>query len=391
MKKSIYLIAGMMLFVLFQQCKRDDRLDHIDENAPAPAQVSNIKSISTLGGAILTYKIPSDPNLSYVKAVYEIQPGVFREGKSSYYTDSLKLEGFGDTNEYKVKLYSVGKNEKASEPLEVTIKPLIPPVISAFEDLTMEAGFGGVKIRFKNKLEANIAIVLQGDTTGSGTILPIQTFYTKTPAGSFSVRGMSSTEKKFSVYLKDRWNNKSPALVKSFTPLFEQKVPKPFATVKLPTDEWEPVEPNYPMERLWDNDINSIFASRHTTVLPQWFTLDLGKTVILSRMKMNQRAPEYTYTGANVKSFEIYSSNNPNSDGSFGNWKLLGSFKSFKPSGLPMGTVTQEDINYAYTQGEDFEFDGLQQGYRYIRFKSLETYGGGAQVTIAELNFWGKF
>ncbi|HWW40209.1 DUF5000 domain-containing lipoprotein [Pedobacter sp.] len=390
MKKVIY-ITGIAILILLQQCKRDDRLDHIDPNAPAPAQVSSVKSQSTAGGAILTYKIPSDPNLSYVKAVYEIQPGVFREGKSSFYTDTLKLEGFGDTREYNVKLYSVGKNEKASEPLDVKITPLTPPVLVAFDDLSIEAGFGGVKIRFKNKLEANMAIVLEADTVGNGVLLPIQTFYTKTPAGIFSARGLSSTEKKFSVYLRDRWNNKSPALVKSLVPLFEQKVPKPFTAVKLPTDEYEPVEGQYPMERMWDGLVDQgIFASRHGTVLPQWFTVDLGRKVIFSRMKMHQRAPDYTYTGSNVKAFEIYGSNNPNSDGSFGNWKLLGSFKSYKPSGLPMGKVTAEDINYGFTQGEDFEFEDMTEAYRFIRFKTLETYGGGGQITISELSFWGK-
>ncbi len=51
-----------------------------------------------------TYDLPKDPNLSYIKAVYEAQPGVFNETKSSYYTDTLALAGYGDTGR-KVKLY----------------------------------------------------------------------------------------------------------------------------------------------------------------------------------------------------------------------------------------------------------------------------------------------
>jgi hypothetical protein len=391
MKKILLIIIAAVSMTLLLQCKKEGRIDHLDPNAPAPAQVSAVKSESVPGGAIVTYKIPSDPNLSYVKAVYEIQPGVFREGRSSFYTDTLKLDGFGDTSVYKVKIYSIGRNEKASQPLEITIKPLTPPVLTAFGNLSIEVGFGGVKIRLKNKLEAALAIVLEADTVGNGVLLPIQTFYTKTPEGTFSARGLNSVQTKFSVYLRDRWNNKSPAIITSLTPLFEEKVPKPFTAVHLPTDEYEPVEAQYPLERMWDGLVDQgIFASRHNTVLPQWFSFDLGRAVVLSRMKMHQRAPDYTYTGANVKTFEIYGSNNPNSDGSFGNWKLLGTFKSFKPSGLPTGRVTAEDINYGFTQGEDFEFEDVRDSYRYIRFKTLETYGGGAQVTISELSFWGK-
>ncbi len=104
MKKNLYTIMATAFTVLLLQCKKEGRVDHIDPNAPAPAQVSAVKSESVPGGAIVTYKIPGDPNLSYVKAVYEIQPGVFREGRSSFYTDTIKLDGFGDTSIYKVKI-----------------------------------------------------------------------------------------------------------------------------------------------------------------------------------------------------------------------------------------------------------------------------------------------
>ncbi|RQO65347.1 hypothetical protein DBR43_31405 [Pedobacter sp. KBW06] len=390
MKKLMYLIAGCLSLLLLQ-CKTEDRLDHLDPNAAAPAQVYSIKSESKPGGAILTYKLPADPNLSYVKAVYEIQPGVFREGKSSFYTDSLKLEGFGDTREYTVKVYSIGKNEKASAPVEVKVTPLTPPIESSFKELVMEPGFGGIKIKFKNEFAANMAIVVMADTVGNDVLLPVQTFYTKTVAGTFAVRGLTSAPKKFSVYLRDRWNNKSESLVKTIAPLFEQKVPKPFKALKLPTDEYEPVESQYPMDRMWDDKVdNGVFASRHNTSTPQWFTFDLGRAVVISRMKMHQRHPDYTYTGANVKRFELWGTNDPGLDGAFTNWKLLGTFKSFKPSGLPLGRATAEDNNYGHTQGEDFDLEEIPLAYRYLRFKTLETYGGGAQITIAELSFWGK-
>jgi len=381
----------VLLLLLGQACKEEERLDHMDANAAAPQQVSNIRSTGTPGGAMLTYQIPSDENLAYVKAVYEIQPGVFKEGKASYYTDTIRLEGFGDTNEYDVKVYSVGKNEKASEPVSIKIRPLTPPVTSSFEALSIEAGFGGVKVRFKNETEANLAIVLESDTAGKGLNAPLQTFYTKAREGAYSVRGLPSLERSFSVYLRDRWGNKSAVLTKKITPLFEQEVPKPFASLRLPTDSYLPVESAYPMERMWDGLVDIwIFASQ-STALVQWFSIDLKKEVVLSRMKMHQRSPNYTYGGANVKVFELYGSNAPATDGSFNNWTLLGKFQSFKPSKLPTGQNSAEDYDYAYTKGEDFEFQETPQAYRYYRFKTLETWGGGGGCHITELSFFGKF
>jgi hypothetical protein len=118
----MFIIIHLLLF----SCREDGRIDHIDGNAPAPAQVSDVTVRGTPGGAVLKYKLPKDENLLYVQAIYETQPGVQRKAKSS--CDSLVLEGYGDTQEYDIMLYSVGRNEKMSEPLTVPIKPTTPLV-----------------------------------------------------------------------------------------------------------------------------------------------------------------------------------------------------------------------------------------------------------------------
>ena len=388
MKKLMYIFFALLVGVLNQSCKEEPRLDHFDLDAPAPQQIGNVKVENTPGGAWLTYNLNTDANLSYVKAVYEIQPGVFKETRSSIYTDTLKLEGFGKTEDYDVKVFSVGKNEKESEPTIVKIHPLTPPVQLAFNDLTVEAGFGGIKIRIKNALKANLAIVVDADTSGKGALRPLQTFYTTATEASFSVRGLSDKEKKFSVYLRDRWGNLSLAIVKNLTPLFEQKIPKPFGTYNLPTDQ-PAMSATYALSLMWDNLVNTgIYATANNTPIPQWFTFSLNNPVVISRMKMHQRTPPFTYLGACVKVFELYGSNAPAADGSWASWTLLGKFNSFKPSGP--GIVTTEDNTYAFTNGEDFELDYIPPAYKYIRIKTLETWGGTGQVTIAEISFWGS-
>lgn len=396
MKQLIYILTLCLAVILWQRCKEAGRLDHIDNSIPAPGQISNVKVVNTPGGAILTYKLPNDPNLSYVKAIYEISPGNISESKASVYNDTLVVNGFGNTNTYTVKLFSVGLNEKVSEPLSVEVHPLTPPVVTAFKNLSIQAGFSGVKIRFQNELLANLAIVLLADTSGDGYFTQLQTYYTKAPSGSFSYRGMAPVKKTFKVYLRDRWNNKSDTLTSELTPLFEELVPKPFLSVNLPGDTNSPVAAGYNVEQMWNGILGTgIFASPWTSKIPQWFTFDLKQKVVISRLKEHQRATNYTYTGSNVKSFELWGSTNPDADGGWKNWSMLGTFKSLKPSGLPLGQMTAEDYAYGYTNGEDFELDSdvfpaAKQEVRYLRFKTTETYGGGVQVTICEITFWGQ-
>ncbi|MEI3445404.1 MAG: DUF5000 domain-containing lipoprotein [Bacteroides thetaiotaomicron] len=54
-----------------------------------------------------------------------------------------------------------------------------------------------------------------------------------------------------------------------------------------------------------------------------------------------------------MKEFELLGSNAPNEDGSDDGWTSLGIFESYKPSGLPGTSTTNEDIEYV-EQGESF-------------------------------------
>lgn len=389
MKKFKYFIPIFLFAALLSRCK-EDRNIYLDGNAPAPAQITNINVVPTSGGAILTYRIPSDKNLSYVKAVYHIQPGVTREAKSSYFTDTLAIVGFGDTLSHEVNLYSVGKNEKESSPITITVKPLIPAVDSVFKTLTLDPTFGGVRVSFLNSFRADLSIVVLMDSTGQGNWVPVTADYTDALNGSFYGRGFAPLEKRFAVFVRDRWNNKSDTLIKNLTPWAEKLIPKNlFKTYKLPGDTWQSVQPQYNLEKIWDDIVNvneNIFASNVMTV-PQYFTIDLGQSVIFSRMKLYQRS-NYPYNGFWVYSFEIWGSNAPDADGGWTHWQKLGAFTSQKPSGLADPSYTAGDMDFVKA-GEDFIFDGGLPSVRYIRFVMLSDRAGVGKYQIGELTFWG--
>lgn len=395
MKKQIVYFLAVFLAAFGQSCKEEGRIDYIDDSLPAPAQVSNVEIVETPGGAIVTYDLPDDPNLAYVKAVYDIRPGVMREAKASLYTDTLKLVGYGNTDPHQVSIFTVGKNEKMSEPLTKSFTPLTPPIVETYEALEVVETFGGVQIRFENESKADLSIVLMADTANTGTMEPMYTFYTAAPEGVYAVRGFDTLETEFQAFVRDRWNNKSDTLSRILKPIFEQEIPKStWTALHLPTDTWQPAE-SYHLHYLWNNNINgyggAIFASTNSSILPQWFTVDLGVSAAISRIVVHQSQPGgHFYKGSGPKRWEIYGSNDPASDGSWDSWTLMGTFESFKPSGLPMGQENEEDRQYGWINGEDCTFIERQPAYRYLRFKTLETYGSSGQVVMAEMDVWGQ-
>lgn len=134
--KLLKIIGIPLLFWLcLTGCKRELVKEPIDKDAATPGVVTNIKVVNTNGGATLTYTLPNDKDLLYVKAVYETSKGHQQEVKASYYTNSMKLPCFGDTLGHTVTLYAVSKSEIASAPVTVEVNPLVAPYVLAFRSL----------------------------------------------------------------------------------------------------------------------------------------------------------------------------------------------------------------------------------------------------------------
>lgn len=96
----------------------------------------------------------------------------------------------------------------------------------------------------------------------------------------------------------------------------------------------------------------------------------------------------YFYRHGNVKKFELLGSNAPNEDGSDDGWTSLGIFESYKPSGLPGTSTTNEDIEYV-EQGESFRVSPDFDAYQYYRIKFLESWSGSHFVHLMEVQLFG--
>jgi hypothetical protein len=408
--KKIFIIMITALIYMTSGCKEEGQLYHVDDSVSAPAALTiNGTPVSKPGGAVIKYTVQKDKNLLGVKAVYE-RNGEICETKASLYTDSLTVEGFGDTNTHEVNLYSVGRNGKLSEPVPVRITPLTPAIFSS--SVTMESGFGGVIINLAgNDSRANLSLVLLNDTVGTGEWSYVQTFYTQSVSMRFACRGLKSDEQKFALYIRDRWNNMSDTLVEILTPLEETMIPKTnpaWENARLPTDTYGAYnnEGRYALEGAWDGGTSVYYAGQMSQPMPQHFTINLKRKVIINRFQLFPRQSIELYSGAAPRTFELWGTDNPPQDGSFDNWHKLGEWEQLKPSGYgegsEVGTITAEDTEYFRTNGGNYEIvptDAMPNPYiavSYLRFRTTScfgTYGTDAttgQTLVGELTFYGQ-
>ncbi len=61
-----------------------------------------------------------------------------------------------------------------------------------------------------------------------------------------------------------------------------------------------------------------------------------------------------------------------------------------KPSGLPVGELTQDDWDARHA-GDEFNVPLEAPAVRYLRVEVLETWGRTQHFAISELEFWGNY
>jgi len=392
--KSLKLICIPLLFwVCLTGCKREITRVPIDKDGSVPGVVTDIKVVNTNGGATLTYTLPGSKNLLYVKAVYETSKGHTQEVKASYYTNSMDLSCFGDTLEHTVTLYAVSKSEVASAPVTVTVHPLTPPCVLAFRTLKIVPAFGGINIKASNITKADLAIVPLVDTLKNGTWATLDNIYTADSLINTNVRGLDTITRRYGFYVRDRCGNRSDTLFLTLSPFFEQKLDKKlWSERRLPGDAVTVYGTT--IQAMWNGQDNHgwpVTFTDESAGSPQTFTIDLGLTSTLSRLKLNSYEDFGVYYGRGaMKIFQIWGSNNPNPDGSYdASWTKLLDCTVVKPSGSPLGTETGADKAAAFA-GFQFEFPSGLPAYRYIRIRNLQNWPGSYFMSIVQFTLWGK-
>jgi len=396
MKKLKYIYIAFLAIALIASSCEEDKHGPLNGDAPAPGPVRDVQVKNISGAAEISYKIPDDEGLSYVKAVYEVN-GKTREAKSSFHNTKLLVEGFGEAKEYEVTLYAVSKSEKESVPVRIKVNPLTPPIIDVRTSLEVIPTFGGINVSFENLNNGNITIqVLRKDAGGDWVVL--DNYYTKNTRGNFSVRGQEVQEITFGVFVKDRWNNYSDTLTANYTPIFEEEIPKiGFRDFRFPSEPKE-FSSGWVLSRMWDNNITG--NGYHTPQnIPQPFnvTFDMGASAKLSRYKIWQRqGAAWIYGHGNPHTWELWGNNSSSpltvSEG-FDGWVLLGTYQMVKPSGGAPGNNSAEDLAVS-VEGHEYDIDPTAPPVRYLRWRHIDNWGAiGGEIGflhIAEISVYGK-
>ena len=395
MNKIKYIIL-LMIFLI--SCVDDSEHGPYGSDSTPPGPVAINEVVNTPGGAVIYFTPPSDEDLLYVKASFEDENEIERQVIVSSVIDSLSIVGFAQEGTYPVDVIAVDRGENESIPTTVNINPMEAPIHAILNSMVGNDDFGGINIAYENPTRAEVSLNLS-TIDGDGNLVFRESFYTSQASSSYSFRGYDPIPTVFVIYVEDRWGNQTDTRSFEATPLEDIFMDKAYWAIEsMPGDE-SFSEYGFTANQIWDGYWSNQWNCGHTNFLPlpHQLTLDLGQTAKLNRFKLYQRGGSELYKHGNPKVFEMYGRENLESlpiydpDDPGDGWIYLGTFESFKPSGLPPGSNTAEDYEYQ-DNGEDFVFgyDARQYDIRYIRLVNVESWNNQMVTVIGELSFWGS-
>jgi hypothetical protein len=387
------IIFSIFLVTLTFSCSKNEDVD-----STPPGILSNISVVPTNGGGIISYSLPSDNDISYVRAEYTNSQGeeVFRV--SSRYNTSVEINGLNQTTPIKVRLYVVDENENISDEVEVEFTPLESFIYLVQQSIEISPDLGGVKITWENIATKTVFVYVH---ILNGTDETIRILSSDNAEESLFIRGLDAVEMTFSTKVEDFDGNITDLqVVGNYTPLFEEKIEKNTWTLitsqSINGNAYEGRTVNF-----WDDIVDTVetdsdnsyfIATRENNGgslnFPLDIVIDLNKNVKIKRFKVWQRAywyqgggVTYHYQEENIKSFNLYASNDAQS------WDLLGEFDIGDPrdsAGNIPASAFQEAID-----GHDFTLANTSEQFRYLKISITSNYGSTIITVGSEITLYG--
>lgn len=404
-KRPLYLLIGVLAFSItcLLSCQKGDKYIFPDSSDKTkPGVVTDIKVKNFNGGAVLTYALPSDPNLLYVQATYKINNVAVRQSKSSYFLDTIRVEGFQSSKDYTVTLTAVTRANISSDPVTVTVHPDTPYYELIRKSLKLAADFGGINIQGLNPYHRAVGLNMVNIDPVTKKYVTADNHYTSVDTINYSVRGYPVTPAKFGLYVTDEFGNASDTLIVDATPLFEELLDKSkFFTYQTGSDAYIGYGGILPY--LWDGlTVEGPGAAPWQTTIgpvpkPVQGTFGVGRTYKLSHFLMWVRSYGY----ANPEDFTIWGSNADSPQDATtpggaapgtvsGDWTALGTYHfPDPPSGLPQGQTNAADQAFI-NAGVDFDVPFNAPPVKYIRIDVKDTWFGLDYTYIEEISFYGS-
>ena len=394
--RNILYVSLMLLFVLIiVSCESDDK----DDTTP-PGELTIMSTEVTYGGAIISYELPNDDDILYVRADYTNGKGeaVFRT--VSKHVKQIEVSGFVVEEDVVVSLTVVDENQNKSKAVEHKIRPLQSFIYLVQESIEIVPDLGGVQVSWENIEEKTVFIYLH---IADGDEEETRILSSSNANENIFVRGLEAKELGFSTKVEDFDGNITDLVEKgTYTPLFEEKINKNtwqlVSNLSIDGNAYEGATVNF-----WDdvvdtfgtNSDNSYFIINRNDNggILRWpldIVIDLNKKAKINRFKVWQRAywyngpdgKSYYYQEENLKSFDLYVSMNKT------DWVLLGNFEIEGPAG---GTdeISQALLDEA-AAGHNFNLDEISPEFRYLKFSITSNFGSDSFCHGSEITLFGR-
>lgn len=401
--KNRYILMAVILCLHLACSKTTDYNEPISDDQSKPGAITNIKVANFKGGSYITYDLPNTGNILYVKADYLINDatGKKRQTKSSYYSDSITVEGFAEKKEYEVKLTTVTRANVESEPVTVKVFPDTPVYKLVAKTIRMQADFGGVNVQVSNPNKKAEGVIVLYKPEAADKYGIYEQKFSDFAEVSFSSRGFDTLPKKFAVYITDQWGNNSDTTYQTITPLYEVMLDKTkFFSSALPSDG--KIGFGWALSNLWNNNTGGTgwHTVQENAPIPVVCTFGIGVSAKLSRFTLFGRSG-YEYGHGNPKVFAIWGSDKAApadiilpvfaEEGTIlGDWVNMGNYVwPGPPSGAPPTASTATD-KAVYNRGMEFNIPFTSPKARFLRLAVSESWSGATFAHAMEITLFGN-
>ena len=373
---------------------------NIGDTTP-PGELTVVSITPTNGGGIITYELPQDDDILFVRADYTNAQGedVFRVSSKS--NNHIEISGMVEAEPVEISLRVVDENENESNSVIVSLIPERSFIYEILDNISLVEDLGGVRVYWENQVEKTVFIYFYIKVDGEEEVRILSS---SLKTNYQFIRGLAAVPPNISVKVEDFDGNSTSILeLGEFNPLFEEKIHKTtwslVSNLSINGNAYEGRTVNF-----WDdvvdtaatNSDNSYFIinrSDNGGVLrwPLDIVIDLNKTVKINRFKVWQRAywyngPDattpYYYQAENLREFDLFVSNDKIE------WELLGSFDIGDPKNSD-GEIPADKIEEA-ASGHDFNLNEISPNFRFLKFSIRSNYGSDSFTHGSEISIFGR-
>ena len=284
MKKYSMLILIFGLILILSSCK-DDEGDTI-----SPGEISGISATPGFGSLTFHWTNPEDEDFFYVDITFMDSKGRSRSVKTSSYADSVKVEGFSNTDDITFCFKAYDDNKNASSEVTYVAAPEEPVSSYIIDDIGIEPDFGGVRLNWDDFTGTNFFVSVRYiDGDGNKTV---KNFPSVQGSNVYYISGLNSEEQDFVIAATDDYDNSVLKTV-TLTPMAEVKIDKSaWSIIDFSSQEVKGEGTNGSVVKAIDDDISTYWHSQWQGAspgYPHWFIVDMGTTVTISRFVCYRR------------------------------------------------------------------------------------------------------